>query len=422
MLIIFTGEAYALHEDGVFRPFDLCMSVKAHFKGYAVHANGIFKPLGGSPAAIDAGTLFRVTPTNKYSLTEKGQEHTSRALHRIKNVSQLLMRGTSGHEEHMYVYDSNWKGFVRSNEIKRFPPEKAMLKPGDLRSSVHEQNSEELFASADEALRKANRVEEMIHRQSLPAHMHREAAHKLLMRSFTVPSKKFLSPREAPEPTPQIPQTPAVFTKSVKEQDIQADGEESWLNIDLPAPQQNSPAPDLEMIAPNENPQPVPQLQGISNPPLFALTPNVSLPNDVIYESSSLHRGSISSSQISPTATAFRKPLSRVLGPEASRPTALYVPALQNLIDECVLVLCLCGSQSSSRPRLARIVIPNTISSGFDDMDLFLKMNDEYQKLRGFWRRWISLKGLKHIDLIEVSDGFFVSLVMGRDVMLTESF
>lgn len=387
-----------LHKDGVFRPFGLCMSVKAHFKGYAVHANGVFKPLGGSPAAIDAGTLFRVTPTNKYSLTEEGQEHTSRALHRIKNVSQLLMRGTSGHEEYMYVYDPHWEGFVRSNEIKRFPPEKAMLKPGDLRSSVHEQNSEELFASADEALRKANRVEDIIHRQSLPSHMHRRTSHKLVMRSLTVPSKKFLSPREAPEPTSQIPQTPAVFTKPAKEQDPQTDGEGSWLDIDLPALQQDSPILETVTCTPNENQQPV---------PLFALTPNVSLPSDVICESAS-----ISSSQISPTTTAFRKPLSRVLGPEASRPTALYAPALQQLIDECVLVLCLCGSQTSGRPRLARIVIPNSVSPGFDDMDLFLKMNDEYRKLRGFWRRWISLKGLKHIDLIEVCDKSFASLVI----------
>lgn len=402
-----------LHKDGVFRPFGLCMSVKAHFKGYAVHANGVFKPLGGSPAAIDAGTLFRVTPINKYSPAEEGQEHTSRALHRIKNVSQLLMRGTSGHEEYMYVYDPHWEGFVQSNEIKRFPPEKAMLKPGDLRSSVHEQNSEELFASADEALRKANRAEEMIHRQSLPSHMHRQASHKLLMRSLTVPSKKFLSPREAPEPTPQIPQipqTPAVFTKSAKEQDPQTDGGGSWLDIDLPALQQNSPVP--ETVTPNEksgeleNQQPVPQLPGI---PHFALTPNISLPSGVICDS-----GSISSSQISPTTTAFRKPLSRVLGPEASRPTALYAPALQQLIDECVLVLCFCGSQTSSRPRLARIVIPNSVSPGFDDMDLFLKMSDEYRKLRGFWRRWISLKGLKHIDLIEVRDKYFASLVKDK--------
>lgn len=402
-----------LHKDGVFRPFGLCMSVKSHFRGYAVHANGVFKPLGGSPAAIDAGTLFRVTPTNKYSLTEEGQEHTSRALHRIKNVSQLLMRGTSGHEEYMYVYDPHWEGFVQSNEIKRFPPEKAMLKPGDLRSSVHEQNSEELFASADEALRKANRVEEMIHRQSLPSHMHKQASHKLLIRSLTVPSKKFLSPREAPDqPTPQIPQTPAVPTKSAGEQDPQNDGEGSWLDIDLPALQRNSPVPETvtpnEMSGELEDQQTVPQLPGI---PLFALTPNISLPNDVICES-----GSISSSQISPTTTAFRKPLSRVLGPEISRPTALYVPALQQLIDECVLVLCLCSSQTSNRPKLARIVIPNSVSPRFDDMDLFLKMNDEYRKLRGFWRRWISLKGLKHIDLIEVRDKSFASLVIRQEM------
>lgn len=415
-----TGEAYTLHEDGVFRPLSLCMSVKAHFRGYAVHANGIFKPLGGSPAAIDAGTLFRVTSTNRYSPTEEGQEHTSRALHRVKNVSQLLMRGTSGHEEYMYVYDPHWEGFVRTNETKRFPPEKAMLKPGDLRSSVHEQNSEQLFASADEALRKANRIEEMIHRKSLPSHMHRQVSHKLLLRSLTLPSKKCLGPREAPEPVPQVPQTPAVLTKPIKEQDLPVDGEGSWLNIDLPALQRNSPTPST--ITPDADPEcqenlhATPQPLEILNTPLFSLSPNLSPPNDVICESTSLNRGSISSSQVSPTATAFRKPISRVLGPGASQATPLYVPALQQLIDECVLVLCFCGSQSSSRPRLARIVIPDSAPSRFDDMDLFLKMHDEYQKLRGFWRRWISLKGLKHIDLIEVRNRCFASLVRRQEM------
>lgn len=381
------------------------MSVKAHFKGYAVHANGIFKPLGGSPAAIDASTLFRVTSTNRYSPTEEGQEHTSRALHRVKNVSQLLMRGTSGHEEYMYVYDPHWEGFVRTNETKRFPPEKAMLKPGDLRSSVYE-NSEELFASADEALRKANRME-MIHRKSLPSHMHRQVSHKLLLRSLTLPSKKLLGPREAPEPASQILQTPAMFTKPIKEQGLPVDGEGSWLNIDLPALQRNSPVPST--ITPNADSEYWENLHAASQPP--EIPPNLSPPNDVICESTSLNRGSISSSQVSPTATAFRKPISRVLGPGASQATALYAPALQQLIDECVLVLCFCGSQSSSRPRLARIVIPDSAPSRFDDMDLFLKMHDEYQKLRGFWRRWISLKGLKHIDLIEVRDRCFASLV-----------
>lgn len=396
------------------------MSVKAHFKGYAVHANGIFKPLGGSPAAIDAGTLFRVTPTNRYSPSEEGKEHTSRALHRIKNVSQLLMRGTSGHEEYMYVYDQHWEGFVRTNETKRFPPEKAMLKPGDLRSSVHEQNSEKLFASADEALRKVNRMEEMIHRKSLPSHMHRQASHKLLLRSLTLPSKKFVSPREAPGPTPQIPQTPAMFTKPAKEQVLPVDGEGSWLNIDLPTVERNSPVP--RTITPNaksedwENLHTAPQPPEILNTPPFTI-PNVFPLDDVICESTPPDSGSITSSQVSPTATAFRKPISRVLGPGASQATAPYAPAPQQLIDEYVLVLCFCGSQSSSRPRLARIVIPDNVSSGFDDMDLFFKMNDEYQKLRGFWRRWISLKGLKNIDLIEVRDIYFTST---RDVMLTE--
>lgn len=320
----------------------------------------------------------------------------------------------------MYVYDPHWEGFVRTNETRRFPPEKAMLKPGDLRSSVHAQNSEELFASADEALRKANRFEEMIHRQSLPEHMHRQTSQKLLLRSLTLPSKKFVSPREAPEPAPQIPQTPAMFTKPIKEQDLRVDGEASWLNIDLPAPQQNAPIPNT--VAPDEKPEGWENLHAVSIPPeipsplFFVPASNVSPPNDVIFESSSRNGDSISSSQVSPTAMGFRKPIDRVLG---SQTTALYAPALQQLIDECVLVLYFCGSQSSSRPRLARIIIPSSVSPGFDDMDLFLKMHDEYQKLRGFWRRWISLKGLKNIDLIEVRDRYFASLTTG-DVMLTE--
>lgn len=391
MMLIPTGEAYVLHEDGVFKPLNLCMSVKAHFRGYALRKNRIFKPLSGSPATIEAGTLYRVTPTNKYSHTNEGQEHTSRALHRIKNVSQLLMRGTSGQEEYMYVYDPHWEGFVRTDETRRFPPEKAILKPGDFKNSVHTQDSEYLFASADDALRKADRVEEITNWQNLPAR--RLSTNNPLLRSLTLPSKKFTSPQIPPEPITQLPQTPAMFTRPAIKQDLRLDEQGSWLNIDLPLLQQDP------QVGKHENGV----LHALS-PLSFAQNTDNFPPNDVIYEESSLN-GAVTPSL--PTVIEFHKPISPASEIGTSQAAALYAPGLQQLANECVLVLCLYGSQISSRPKLARIVIPNSSSSDFDDEKLFLKMRDEYRKLRGFWRRWFSLKGLKHIDLIEVCQIFF---------------
>lgn len=408
LTLISIGEAYVLHKDDVFRPLNQCMSVKSQFKGYAVRANGIFKPLGGSPAAIEVGTLYRVTPINKYSRTE-GHGQTSRALHRVKSVSQLLERGTSGQEEFMYVYDPHWEGFVRTDETRRFPPENAMLKPGDLRSSVYTQDSEELFTSADDALRKANWAEDITNRQG-------RSSSNLLSRSLTLPaSKKFLSPRAPPEPAPPVPQTPAMFTKPAMEQNLRLDSQGSWLNIDLPPFQKISPI--LESVSASdksdsENTHAISPVSGV--PPHFPPSDNVFKPRGVNFDSSSLDGAAISSSQVSPMAAAFHKPISCASGLETPQEAALYTPALQQLINECVLVLCLCGSQSTSRPRLARIVISNDDSPAFDDMDLFLRMRAEYKKLQGFWRRWLSLKGLEHIDLIEVRQRSSASFVAWR--------
>lgn len=362
------------------------MSAKVHFKGYAVRANGLFKPLGGSPAAIEASTLYRVTPTNKFSYTKEGQDCDSKALHRIKSVQQLLVRGTSGHEEYMYAYDQHWEGFIRTEEKCRFPPEKAMLKPGNLRSTIHTQDSEDLFTSADDALRKAAREEEIT---NSGGHI------SPVVRSLTVPPS-----RVHESSLPKGSQTPDIFTNSIKEQVVRFDEQlqGSWLNIDVPS-QQGSPIPPSAAIgkAKGENVHTLSPVAEMG--PFLAPATNVFPINDMMGDLSSNDGFIIQSPQVSPMTTAFHKPIKRVLGagvPETSAPT------IEQPVNECVLVICLHGNQRSSCARLGRISIPNVGSADFDDMDLFFKMREEYDKLRGFWRQWLSLRGVKRIDLIEV--------------------
>ncbi|KAL7271996.1 hypothetical protein RUND412_005220 [Rhizina undulata] len=437
---------------------------------------------GKGPAAIEAKSLYRVTPTYKYTQPNGAYSETqSRALHRVKSVLQLFERGTSGNEEYLYVYDPYWEGFVRSDEMRRFPAEKRMREPGDLRWSVRSQDEEGLFASAEEALRSAGGEGGGVARrrglgvQLMPvthgelsrtlsdpgrnrslktppplgsleyaenlkivSRMKRAtiAGGKATERDVRNPEKGEESTLLHPIPKSYHPPTPAMITMPMTE--IVSDPQTSWLNLDVTPDEPRFPpwvtgagpsAPDPPQSPTFDRPATEMQNRGNTIAPNPLQSPTFGHPatemqdrGNTMFSPRRLPENPMTlppiirkpepPQPIGPGNVNQRPFFNPTLDPsvvvDVPREEILHTPVVQTQktqgsTDHCVLILCLYAGMNSGRPRLARLPIPNNGPTEFDDQDLFLRIRGEYNKLRGVWRRLLSLKGLKYIGLIEYS-------------------
>ncbi|KAH0605794.1 uncharacterized protein H6S33_004251 [Morchella sextelata] len=387
------GALYTLHTDAILRPTTTTLPISitptAPFTGYAIRANSIFKPLGGSPAAIDVTTLYRVTPTPTAttSLSTTAPDSEVKAYHRIKPVQQLLSRGTSGQEENMYIYDSQQQGFVRTSTTARFPAEEALALRGELVGEAGVGNCEELFASAERALRRAER-EEAVRRKKRKNKKEKEKRFP----SIATQVAQFQPSNSSPLAGP---------ARQGSEQSACTNGgqgQSSWLNIDLPLPLQRPGAPHSSIFTESASythalpPVPtIPAAAAHHHPPR---TPSVT---SSITSSINQWTSRFSPRHILGGGTAGS---SRCRTPQHAD---LYAPAvtLQQLVNECVLVLCVYGHRRSRDPRIARLALPNGVDDDFDDAELLLQMRARYNSLRGFWRRALSLRGLRRIAVVE---------------------
>lgn len=393
--IYVNGELYILHGDGVLRPKPLSVPITNQFEGYAIRSNGIFKLLGGSPAAIDISTLYRITPTGKYSPSTPSSD--PKPLHRIKPVQQLLEHGTSGGGENMYVYDVETQGFVPTKTTTCFLPEEATQHPRNRRSSgsANEEDCEELFASAERVLRKVEKADAIKGGRKVPS-----IATQATSMPFQPSASSPLAGPAIDFPLTAAAPAQAKLARQVSDQSMSTtcgQGQSSWLNIDLPLQRRGLPAPSA-LVSKKEEYE-LPPVPMIPEAAYHAGSGSTVLPNGAA-------NVSIASS-IGQWSTRFspRNTVNRILGGGRSRTPQhvdLYAPvALQQLVNECVLVLCVYGNRKSRDPRIARMTLPNIVSADFDDMDLFLQMRIRYNNLRGFWRRTLSLRGLRRIAVVE---------------------
>lgn len=318
----------------------------------------------------------------------------------------------------MYIYDSQQQGFVRTDTTARFPAEEALSLrgPGEPGVGVGEGNCEELFASAERALRRAER-EEAVRRKKSKSKSKKEKEKEKRFPSIATQVAQFqpnnssplagpaimFPPPPPPPPPPQTP--PEVLERQVSDQSACTNGgqgQSSWLNIDLPLQRPGTPLP-----------APAPYSFTESAPYTHPLPPVPTIPAAAAHHPRSRSRApSVTSSITSHISqwTARFSPRRILAGSTNTRSrtpqhTDLYAPAitLQQLVNECVLVLCLYGHRRSRDPRIARLPLPNAVSDDdFDDRELLTQMRVRYNRLRGFWRRVLSLRGLRRIAVVEV--------------------
>ncbi|KAI5845819.1 hypothetical protein DFP73DRAFT_526351 [Morchella snyderi] len=423
--IYVNGALYTLHADAILRPTPTALTTSinitptAPFTGYAVRANSIFKPLGGSPAAIDVTTLYRVTPTTTTSPHSNDGE--AKAYHRIKPVQQLLSRSTSGQEEeeeeeeNMYIYDIQQQGFVRTATTARFPAEEVESLRGSGEQAGEAGDCEELFASAERALRLSER-EDAVRRKRRKSKKENEKEKKqfpsIAMQAQAAAAAQFQPTNSSPLAGPAIafplPQPPAVLERQVSDQSACTNGgqgQSSWLNIDLPPQHRGPPAPALE---------PTPHSTTFTESHTRPLPPVPTIPAAAAAAHHHPHPRAPSvtsslTSHLDHWASHFSP--RRILGGTRTRSRSrtpqqhadLYAPTvtLQQLVNECVLVLCLYGHRRARDPRIARLPLPSGVDDIFDDTELLLQLRVRYNALRGVWRRALSLRGLRRIAVVE---------------------
>lgn len=363
-----TGEGYSLGSDGMFRP---SRSLDTPFNGYAVFSHGVFKPLGGSPAAIDSRTLYRVIAVTGV------RGHGGLPLHRIKGVLQLLTRGTSGHSEHLFVYDDRWQGFVQSNRTRRFPAEDKMARPGEFGEISHVWGG----GSAEDLV--------------WEGHQRGGKRAGMVLRSYSAPLRRAPTPPLAEIKTAQdglsssqfggrrLMEEPRLrFEENLPraQRALSDDGQRSWLDLDIPTTRSGGGGRPG-----NETTPPFPPLssrfkEGQANyrsPPPTALLSSATVPTTTI-----------------PKKTAEEEV---EMGDRSSRvDTFSAATPFHHILDppQFILTITLKSSHSQSFSRTSRVDVPG---SDLTDRDFFTLLRREHNSLCGSWRAALSLRGVRSI-------------------------